>query len=944
VKKIIINIVSYTFVLTFFISSLSISQINNVWTVTESHSSSMECDQISNHSCNDNYGNYYFTGHTTTADGRRNLFIAKCSEKGVLIWLKKYNFTNNTEGKFIKIDKLGNIVVVADCYNGGTYSGILFATFSCYGELLFKYVHSTSYLVKYYVDNYCNLSGVYRQGENHRIFKIINGIGLSFSKVVGIASSATIISINQDYNNNTYVLFSANNMFNINKYDIYGNNLWTKTYQASASAISTPAVLTADSANNIYVSGYNLENSQYSISNLKYSQDGTLLWDYSANLLNGKKLIPSKISLVYNGNILISGNALIDSSNTGNYVYKYDTAGYALDTIIYTSEQNSILIFSDFALDTLSNLLIYSKIKISGTETPVTIKFNQAGDFLWEKRYDEYSANNVKCGNLIIDEYNNASLIVSKNDLLTKYDASILIFNIENGNVVNKYTYSEKSGYIEEGKIIITGEDDNIYVLANASLSSNRTYLYKYNPNGVKIFEKMICSDNQGFRKSIVYNSITKKIYVGDYNGITRIDTSGNMQVIWSQSPYSITIDKAGHLYGVFTSSYNFVLTKFNSFSPNHDTLWTKCLYGYSTSYYNLRYSALDVIAANNGFIYCVAKYRYYGGYSVYFDYHKFTVATFDTTTDFRNPLYTDLIDLTDKNSVYSKFVVDSTGFNVYLLYSDDVTNYGGKIYIAKIVGGCLSWIRNYLGYGNSNGNPSDIILDKFHNVLVTGSNSSASKEDVVLLKYDPSGNLIFNRIYNGSSNDNDAGNKLFIDSTNNIYIAGYSSVPGGYKKSLILKYSSDGNLLWNYRFSFLEASDDWFNDLIIKNDRYLYVTGNAYLGEGVHKIITLKYDTYGGMLTENPSFNMNFLGQNYPNPFNPVTNIPFSISKSGTVKIELFDITGRLIKTITNQYYNKGNYILQCSFSDLNLSSGVYIYKINAADFCCSKHLIYIK
>ena len=43
-------------------------------------------------------------------------------------------------------------------------------------------------------------------------------------------------------------------------------------------------------------------------------------------------------------------------------------------------------------------------------------------------------------------------------------------------------------------------------------------------------------------------------------------------------------------------------------------------------------------------------------------------------------------------------------------------------------------------------------------------------------------------------------------------------------------------------------------------------------------------------------------LDQNYPNPFNPTTTIAFSIAKKGPVKMQLFDIDGRLLKTLVDE------------------------------------------
>ncbi len=69
-------------------------------------------------------------------------------------------------------------------------------------------------------------------------------------------------------------------------------------------------------------------------------------------------------------------------------------------------------------------------------------------------------------------------------------------------------------------------------------------------------------------------------------------------------------------------------------------------------------------------------------------------------------------------------------------------------------------------------------------------------------------------------------------------------------------------------------------------------------------------------------------LGQNYPNPFNPSSNIIFSIQKEGFVNLNVYDITGRLVKTLVEQNLKAGVY--KVAFDGSSLSSGVYIYRIS--------------
>jgi photosystem II stability/assembly factor-like uncharacterized protein len=83
-------------------------------------------------------------------------------------------------------------------------------------------------------------------------------------------------------------------------------------------------------------------------------------------------------------------------------------------------------------------------------------------------------------------------------------------------------------------------------------------------------------------------------------------------------------------------------------------------------------------------------------------------------------------------------------------------------------------------------------------------------------------------------------------------------------------------------------------------------------------------------------------LFQNYPNPFNPTTNIQYDLPKNVFVSIKIYDLLGREIKTLVNEYKNAGSYIV--SFNGSELASGVYFYRIQAGSFVQVKKMLMIK
>jgi len=83
-------------------------------------------------------------------------------------------------------------------------------------------------------------------------------------------------------------------------------------------------------------------------------------------------------------------------------------------------------------------------------------------------------------------------------------------------------------------------------------------------------------------------------------------------------------------------------------------------------------------------------------------------------------------------------------------------------------------------------------------------------------------------------------------------------------------------------------------------------------------------------------------LKQNYPNPFNPLTTFTYELPKESYVQFIIYDITGRLIKTLVSEKQPAGYY--QMSWDAGQLGSGIYFYRISAGSFDDIKKCLLIK
>jgi len=83
-------------------------------------------------------------------------------------------------------------------------------------------------------------------------------------------------------------------------------------------------------------------------------------------------------------------------------------------------------------------------------------------------------------------------------------------------------------------------------------------------------------------------------------------------------------------------------------------------------------------------------------------------------------------------------------------------------------------------------------------------------------------------------------------------------------------------------------------------------------------------------------------LKQNYPNPFNPTTTINYELPRTSRVSLTVHDMLGREVAVLVNGWRDAGAYKVKVDVS--GLSSGVYLYRLQAGDFVQSKKLVLLK
>lgn len=126
----------------------------------------------------------------------------------------------------------------------------------------------------------------------------------------------------------------------------------------------------------------------------------------------------------------------------------------------------------------------------------------------------------------------------------------------------------------------------------------------------------------------------------------------------------------------------------------------------------------------------------------------------------------------------------------------------------------------------------------------------------------------------------------------------------------------------------------------------YSFIDKNADNGINYYRLKQVDFNgtyEYSNEVEVNVIGHLTFnLDQNYPNPFNPSTNIKYSVPESGNVRLSVYNLVGEEVAVLVNGFSQAGFY--EVTFDASNLSTGVYLYKLQSANSVQTKKMMLLK
>ncbi|MCI0450359.1 MAG: SBBP repeat-containing protein [Chlorobi bacterium] len=422
---------------------------------------------------------------------------------------------------------------------------------------------------------------------------------------------------------------------------------------------------------------------------------------------------------------------------------------------------------------------------------------------------------------------------------------------------------------------------------------------------------------------TIKYNSSGQQVWVARYNGpVNGVDEA-----------FSVAVDGSGNVYvtgqSLSITNYDYATIKYNS---SGQQLWVARYNGPQNSIDNAVVVRVDAsgnvyvtgssTGSGSGLDYATVKYNSSGQMQ--------WVARYNGTNN--------------ADDVPSSMEIDGGG-NIYVTGgSSGSTSSNDYATVKYNYSGEMQWAARYNGTGNDNDVVFGLAVSASGDVYVTGSSiGQGSATDYATVKYNSSGQQQWAARYNGPNNTSDDASSIVADAGGNVYVTGASNSGGTNLDYLTLKYDQTGTQVWEQRYNGPGNGIDAAASICIDISGNIFVTGNSVGIGSSSDYATLRYSITTSIEPVSNEIPNEFrLYNNYPNPFNPVTKIKFDLPKQSAATITVYDVSGKVIKTLVGESLGAGSYSVD--FDATGLATGVYLYRITAGDFSDVKKMVLVK
>jgi len=569
---------------------------------------------------------------------------------------------------------------------------------------------------------------------------------------------------------------------------------WQRTNGTTrADAADFPTCSVSDNAGNTYISGRTSINSDLFL--MKVSSSGQLLWQKSFDVAQTfSDNYYSRITLDNQQNVILASP---DWYNAGLFITKVSSTG----SIIWSDTLNPDTYYTVRKVITDSNNNIFIGGEANGDI--VFIKYDQNGALQFNL--------NIDGGLFITDNLCNISLD-SNNDIILSSDrgtsGSVYKYG-NNGNqiwntVITHTTSSQiylNDHTILNNEIVVCGTFYN-------TVDSYRGFLTKLSATGVQSSFAVDPQISSGYSiVSVLGNELVVGVY--DAQGFNTVSSSvkrftAALSEVWNEELpfggkiFQLATNQNADVFifgedGNFPNVYNTVY----KYTGEGNLAWS---FENDSSTYLGRSEFMSF--SSNGNVRLTAPY-----YHSNEPYNESTdIKLFDLNSSSGQLNWTYQYDGAVLSEDEANLMTKDSQGNMIIVGTFEAGFSNNAVGVAKYNStGDLLWIRK-LDFSNKDDEPLSITCDAQDNLIVAGYSTNTNR-DFLLFKLNPSGDVVWQKVFNGSGNNTDQFNSVVTDAASNIYVAGRTArdfgVDGIFYVHQVYKYSPSGVELWeNWDYS----------------------------------------------------------------------------------------------------------------------------------------------
>ncbi|UCC78984.1 MAG: T9SS type A sorting domain-containing protein [Candidatus Zixiibacteriota bacterium] len=211
---------------------------------------------------------------------------------------------------------------------------------------------------------------------------------------------------------------------------------------------------------------------------------------------------------------------------------------------------------------------------------------------------------------------------------------------------------------------------------------------------------------------------------------------------------------------------------------------------------------------------------------------------------------------------------------------------------------------------------------------------------DIQMLKIDANGDSLWTRVIGGL--DIDMGNSIKQTDDDGFIICG---ITGPYfdQDIYVVKTDANGDTLWSSTFNGASYGNDLGTCAKPTADGGIILTGSLSTTDVMQEICLIRFESEQvGIEPDIPQAQAIYLSPNYPNPFNASTTIKYGISRPEFVSLKIYDLLGRRVQILVEEYLEEGNHSI--TFDAADLPSGIYFVKLQAGETVETKRMVLLR